>query len=142
MSSSLRPGLVRTETLTVDRDRTIGFLGEEDRVYSTPSMVNDVEYACWRLIESLVNPSQTSLGVRVSLEHLGATPVGEQVSVTVRVESVEDRRVRFSALVSDCMGVVGRGEHERALVDRERHRARLAGRRMEGAARGAHAPDQ
>jgi predicted thioesterase len=140
MFTPLRAGLVRTETLTVDRDRTIGFLGEADRVYSTPSMVNDVEYACWRLLQQHIDPAQTSLGVQVSLQHLGPTPLGEEVTVAVRVDAVARRRVDFSAEVTDRTGVVGRGQHQRVLVDLLRHRERLAQRRGLPAAPGIDSP--
>lgn len=122
-------GLVREETIGIDRARTIGFLGDDDRVYSTPSMVNDVEYACWRLIQAHVDPGKTSLGTQVAVRHLAPTPMGEQVTIIVRVVAVQRRRIRLSAEVRDRTGVVGRGEHERVLVDRARHRERLAHRR-------------
>jgi len=133
MSHALRAGLERTETLCVDRARTIDFLGEVNRVYSTPSMVNDVEYACWRLIQAHLQPGQTSLGVEVSMQHLASTPVGEQVTIRVRVESVQGRRIHLSAQVRDAVCVVGQGEHRRAVVNRDRYAAHLAARRGDAA---------
>ena len=46
MKESLQPGLETTQRITVDTDRTIGFMGEDFRVYSTPSMVLDIERTC------------------------------------------------------------------------------------------------
>ena len=43
MKDSLRPGVTRVERITVDRDRTIGFMGEDARVYATPRLVSDIE---------------------------------------------------------------------------------------------------
>ena len=128
MSAPPRAGLTRTETVRVDTERTIAFLGDAHRVYSTPSMVNDVEYACWRLLEQHQEPGWTSVGVEVSMQHLGPTPEGEDVQVVVRIEAVEGRRVSFSAEVHDRVGVVGRALHERALVNLARHRARIEAR--------------
>src|SRR5687767_5373207 len=50
MKKSLQSGISRAESIVVDRDRTIGFLGEELCVYSTPSMVGDVEHVALRLV--------------------------------------------------------------------------------------------
>lgn len=129
MTSSLRSGLTRSETIVVDRTRTIEFLGDAHRIYSTPSMVNDVEYACLRLIQSHIDRSQTSLGAHVSMSHLAATPLGEEVTISVRIESIEGRRVHLSATVADRLAIIGEGRHERVVVDLDRFRQRLQQRR-------------
>ena len=46
MKPEFRTGLTHTQRVVVDRDRTIGFMGEAMRVYSTPSMVSDIERTC------------------------------------------------------------------------------------------------
>src|SRR5690606_20413183 len=50
MKPSLAPGATRTSKLTVDRDRTIGFMGENARVYATPMLVQDIEITCRDLL--------------------------------------------------------------------------------------------
>lgn len=125
MRSSLRTGIARVESLTVDRDRTIAFLGEERRVYSTPAMVSDIEYACYRLIEEHLEPGESSLGVHVSLDHSGPTPLGAELTVRVQVTNVEGKRVSFDAEVSDAAGRVGQGQHVRFVIDVQRHEKRL-----------------
>ena len=50
MKESLRPGVSRVSRIEVDRDRTIGFMGEEGRVYGTPYLVRDIEQTCRQLI--------------------------------------------------------------------------------------------
>ncbi|MDX1434858.1 MAG: hotdog domain-containing protein [Gammaproteobacteria bacterium] len=129
MPAALVPGATRTERIDIDIDRTIGFLGDEWRVYATPAMVNDVEYACWRLIQEHLDDAQTTVGVHVALEHLAATPLGESVEVRVEVVSVEDRRIVCEAVVADAAEVVGRGEHTRFVVDVARHRRRIEAKR-------------
>ncbi len=111
--------------LTVDRDRTIAFLGEDRRVYSTPAMVSDIEYACYRLINEHLEPSESSLGIHVSVDHLGPTPMGAEVTVRARVAAVEGKKVTFEAEVSDAAELVGRGQHVRFVIDVERHEKRL-----------------
>ena len=125
MRSTLEPGTSRTERITIDRDRTIGFLGEEMRLYSTPSMVRDVEYTCLRLIEDHLDEGESSVGIHVAIDHLAATPLGQWVEVEVTVSEVDGRKVTLLANVHDAVEQVGRGRHVRFVIDVEKHRTRL-----------------
>lgn len=126
MKPSLSAGITSVERVEIDRDRTISFLGDEGRVYATPSMVRDVEMAALRLIALHLDDGESSVGVHIALDHLGATPQGAWVEVTVRVTGLEKRRVSLEAEVRDAVEVVGRGEHVRFVIDTARHRERLA----------------
>ena len=125
MKPGLRIGVERRERVIVDRERTIGFLGDAKRVYSTPAMVSDIEYACYRLIQEHLDAGESSLGVHVSVDHLGPTPLGAEVTVTVRVSAVEGRKVSLDAEVNDAAEQVGRGRHVRFVIDLARHEKRL-----------------
>lgn len=129
MMTSLVAGIRRVEHAAVDESNTIGFLGEQLRVYSTPSMVHDIEYACWRLIGEHLDPGETSLGVHVAVDHLGATPIGHRVEIAVSVRSVEGRKVTLEAEVRDAVDVVGRGTHVRVVTEIDRLRPRVASKR-------------
>jgi predicted thioesterase len=128
MKPSLVPGLRRAERIEIDRPRTIGFLGEEMRVYSTPSMVSDVEYASLKLIQEHLDEGESSLGVRVAVDHLAPTPLGEWVEIHLEVKGVEGRKVRLEAEVKDRVAVVGRAEHVRFVIDVSKHAERLKAR--------------
>lgn len=129
MKNSLVAGIRRVEHAAVDESSTIDFLGDELRVYSTPSMVHDVEYACYRLIGEHLDPGETSLGVHVAVDHLGATPIGHQVEVAVVVQSVEGRKVVLEAEVRDAVEIVGRGTHVRVVTKVDRLRPRVGSKR-------------
>lgn len=128
MKPSLVAGLRRTERIEIDRPRTIGFLGDEMRVYSTPSMVGDVEYASLRLIQEHLDEGESSLGIRIALDHLAPTPLGEWVEVHLEVKSVEGRKVGLEAEVRDALDLVGRGEHVRFVIDVAKQASRLKAR--------------
>src|SRR5213078_3077406 len=70
MKDSLRLGVSRVERITVDRDRTIGFMGEEARVYATPRLVSDIEITCRNLILEHADPGEDSVGMEIALKHL------------------------------------------------------------------------
>ena len=130
MKTSLVAGIRRVEHAVADESNTIDFLGEALRVYSTPSMVHDVEYACWRLIGEHLDPGETSLGVHVAVDHIGATPIGHRVEIAVAVQSVEGRKVTLEAEVRDAVEVVGRGTHVRVVTEVGRLRPRVGAKRQ------------
>ena len=129
MKTSLVAGIRRVEHANVDESNTIGFLGEALRVYSTPPMVHDIEYACWRLVDEHLDPGETSLGVHVCVDHLGATPAGHRVEIEVTVRSVDGRKVTLDAEVRDATEVVGRGTHVRVVTKVDRLRPKVESKR-------------
>jgi len=118
-------GVSRRECVTVDAARAIELLGEALRVYSTPAMISDVEYATLRLIQEHISEAESSVGVYVEFDHIGATPLGGQVVITVTVIAVEGRRVTAMAEVADRVETVGRGRHSRFIINIDRHVQRL-----------------
>jgi fluoroacetyl-CoA thioesterase len=137
MKTTLQAGVSRTERVTVDRERTIGFLGEDLRVYSTPSMVGDVEYISKRMLDEHLDTGESSVGMHVALDHLGATPLDQTVEVTVKIASVDGRKVEIEAEVRDALDVVGRGRHVRFVIDVAKQAERVAKKKAALAAKTA-----
>jgi fluoroacetyl-CoA thioesterase len=67
----------------------------------------------------------TSVGTRVSLEHLAASPVGAAVSVTAAVAYADGRLVRFTVEARSGEKLLGTGEVTRVVVDAEKFMSRL-----------------
>ena len=130
MPLELVPGVSHARRITVDRDRTIGFMGEDFRVYATPSMVNDVEYACRDFLVKFLAGEQDSVGARVEIDHLAPTLVGMWAEIRVEIAAVDKRRVTFSFEVRDAVEVVGRGIHVRFIVDKPKTAERLAAKKI------------
>ncbi len=125
MELNLKPGVTATERILVESDRSIAFMGEAARVYSTPSMVSDVEYACLRLIQKHLDEQQSSVGMHVSVDHLAPTPLGCEVEVSVTVSAVDGRKVTLDARVRDAVELVGTGVHVRYVIDVPRQVRRI-----------------
>ena len=129
MKDSLTAGVTTTQKIAIDRDRTIGFMGDEGRVYSTPSMVRDIEYTCHELLNEHLDDGENSVGTHVSVDHIGATVEGDEVEVSVTITAVEGRAVSFEATVKDSLEEVGRGVHNRFVVDVQKTYERLTEKR-------------
>ena len=129
MKDSLTAGVTAIQKIAIDRDRTIGFMGDEGRVYSTPSMVRDIEYTCHELLNEHLDDGENSVGTHVSVDHIGATVEGDEVEVSVTITAVEGRAVSFEATVKDSLEEVGRGVHNRFVVDVQKTYERLTEKR-------------
>jgi predicted thioesterase len=117
VKESLRRGLARVSRIEVDRDRTIGFMGEEGRVYGTPYLVRDIEMTCRELILEHADTGEDSVGTDISIKHLAPTLLGMKVEVAVTVALVEGRRVVFEISVKDDVEQICTGTHGRFVVD-------------------------
>lgn len=130
MKDSLQPGLETTRRITVDTDRTIGFMGEALRVYATPSMVLDIERTCKDLLQEHLDEGENSVGARVEIDHLGATLLGMWVDVHASIVELDRRRVLFDVAVTDQLGdKVGACRHTRFVVDLAKQKERLDAKR-------------
>jgi predicted thioesterase len=125
MKDTLRPGVSHKKRITVDRERTISFMGEEARVYATPRLVSDIEFTCRDLLIEHCDPGEDSVGAEIALKHLAATLSGSTVEITVKVAAVDGRKVVFEVAASDELEQISAGTHTRYVVDLARRIERL-----------------
>src|ERR1700693_145965 len=126
MKASLAQGVTSISKLTVDRERTIDFMGEKARVYATPMLGRDVEIACRELLLKHLDPGEDSVGTRIELDHLAATLMGMPVELEVTVAEVQGRAVTLEFNGRDSLDAICRGKHQRFVVDVKTTEARLA----------------
>jgi len=126
MKASLAPGVTSTVGLNVDRERTIGFMGEKARVYATPMLVRDIELASRELLLTHLDAGEDSVGTRIELDHLAATLLGMKVEITITVTAVNGRAVTFEVSGRDSVDAICRGKHGRFVVDVKKTEERLA----------------
>jgi predicted thioesterase len=125
MKTEFRAGLTHTQRVVVDRERTIGFMGEAMRVYSTPSMVLDVERTCKDFLAQYLTDEQNSVGMRVEIDHLGPALVDTWVDVHITVAEVDRRKITFEAEVRDALDLIGKAKHIRFIVELAKQKERL-----------------
>jgi fluoroacetyl-CoA thioesterase len=89
-------------------------------VLATPVLCHWFESASVRAIVQHLGPGEATVGTRLTIEHLKATPLGMRVRVNSRVVAVDGRRITFEAEAVDEVELVARGTHERFVVDLER----------------------
>jgi len=113
--------------IKVGAGQTTSFLWDGENVFSTPSMIAEMEETCRLLLkeEFLQDEYWDSVGTLVNIRHLKATPVGTEVKLKARVIDVKDRRVTFEVDAVDKIEKIGEGLHERSVINVPEFRERF-----------------
>lgn len=134
MKDSLKPGLTYEFSFTVPDSKTVPALYPESalfqqmpRVLATGYLVGLMEWACIEaLTPHLDSPREQSLGTHVDLSHIAATPPGLTVTVHVRLDRIEGRKLTFTLSAHDGVDTISGGTHQRHIIDVERFNQRIA----------------
>ena len=129
MKPTLQTGISATRTFEIDAARTIDFMGEEARVYATPTLVRDIEVTCRDLMLHHLDPGEDSVGVRVEIDHLAATLLGMHVSISVTLAELKGRTAIFDVVARDELDVICRGRHGRFVANVDQVKQRLQQKR-------------
>jgi fluoroacetyl-CoA thioesterase len=122
----IRPGLFGSAELMVGEEHTAPRVGSGMvHVLATPVMISLIEAAALAAIEQLLPIGYQSLGTRLDVRHIAATPVGMKVFASVTVEAVSGRTVRFKVEARDEKELIGDGTHERVVVNVAKFDARI-----------------
>src|SRR5215218_3364270 len=135
MKPSLAPGLTHQFRFTVPATKTVPHLYPESALFqqmpevlATGYLVGLLEWACIEAIKPHLDwPREQSLGTHVDFSHVAATPPGRTITVDVRLETVEGRKLSFTLSAHDGVNLISQGKHERHVIDVERFIAKVAG---------------
>jgi fluoroacetyl-CoA thioesterase len=94
-------------------------------VLATPTLVLFCEECARAAVDPLLPAGQQTVGARIDVRHLAATPPGLQVTVRAELVEVDGRRLHFQIEVWDDVERVAEAVHERFIIDVERFQARV-----------------
>jgi predicted thioesterase len=115
------PGLHGSAKLVVgDDDTAVAMRSGEVLVLATPRVIALCEEAAIAAVADHVPGGQTTVGMRVQIDHLHPTSVGTSVAAEATLERVEGRRLTFTVTVNDPCGLVAAGKVTRVVVETER----------------------
>ena len=89
-------------------------------VYGTPCMIALVEETAWRSVQDGLEPGQATVGTKLDIAHVAATPIGMRVWCDTELIEIDRRRLVFSVVAFDEAGKIAEGTHERFIVDVEK----------------------
>ena len=108
------------ELVVTEADTAVAMRSGAVPVLATPRLIALCEEASMQAVVAELDPELTTVGMKVQLDHLAPTPVGQAVVAEATVERVNGRRVTFTVSVNDDRGLVAVGRITRVIVDRER----------------------
>ena len=103
-----------------EADTAIALRSGDVPVLGTPRVLALVEEASVKAVEGTLPEGQTTVGMRVQLDHLQPTRVGTTVTAEATLEKTEGRRLTFTVAVTDQGGLVAVAKITRVVVEVER----------------------
>ena len=93
-------------------------------VLGTPSLVGLMEAAAVKTLDGHLPVEKTTVGGRIDVHHLAATPVGMKIRARAELTATEGRKLHFHIEAWDETEKIGDAQHERHVVDTEKFIAR------------------
>ena len=119
-------GLTGSAEIVVGPEHTAPFVGSgRIAVLATPVMINVIEAAALAAVEHLLPAGHQSLGIRLDVSHVAATPIGLRVTAVAEVVRTEGRTITFRVEARDEVEAIGGGSHQRVVVSVDRFDERV-----------------
>ena len=126
MLQELKPGLAGTAETVVRETNTALAMGSGSlHVFATPSMIALMEQAACNAVAACLDEESTSVGTLVNITHDAATGMGKKVTATATLVEVQGRKLVFEVTAADEDKQIGKGTHDRFIVNKEKFMAKL-----------------
>jgi predicted thioesterase len=124
--STIKIGQLASTDIVVGTRDTAHHVGSgKIKVLATPVMVMLLEEAALNAVEGLLPEGYQTVGTRLNIQHIAATPVGMRVTAHAEVVKVTGRTILFKVWADDERERIGEGEHERVVVELQRFDDRI-----------------
>lgn len=118
MNTDIKIGLSFTSSLVVGMENSaIHYKSGALAVFATPAMIALMENAAMNAVLPHLPQGQTTVGVRVDIKHVKATPIGMKVESKAVLTQIEGKKLVFEVKAFDEEGEIGSGTHTRYIVD-------------------------
>jgi fluoroacetyl-CoA thioesterase len=124
-------GIKGESSIVVTPENAVSFLGiEAAQVLGTPFLIFHLEMTARNSVKPFLDEGFDTVGARVDVRHLAATPLGMHVTFRSELTGIEDRRLFFRVEAFDEKDKISEGTHERAIVHVARFAARVQSKRV------------
>lgn len=93
-------------------------------VYATPMMICLMEDVASNCLKQFLDSEETSVGTMISTSHISATPISMKVKAKATITEVDGKKVCFDIEAYDERGLIGKGSHERFILNKEKFEAK------------------
>ena len=117
----MKTGIKGSIEIVVTDQMTAGMIGSgELDVLATPALIAIAEETAWKSVAAELDEGQGTVGIRMELSHIAATPVGMKVRCETELIEIDRRKLTFTIAAYDDKEKIAEGVHERFIVDNER----------------------
>ncbi len=128
MSNSLTTGLIGIATTTVTTANIAATMKSGSlAVFATPAMCALMEEAACAAVNAHLEEGSGTVGISLNITHDRATAMNDTVKATATLTAVEGRKLVFSVQAEDSKGLIGKGSHERFIINNEKFMAKVNG---------------
>ena len=121
MQHDITTGITGEKSVAVKIENTALAMGSGTlRVFATPAMIALIEGCCAESVENMLPQGITTVGTKVEVEHLAASPLGASILCKSKLTAYDGRRLDFEVEVFDNAGLIGKGTHTRFTVNAQR----------------------
>lgn len=110
----------REETVVTEKNTAAAVGSGAVEVFGTPFMVALMEGAAVNAVKDHLDPGQGTVGTHISTSHESATPLGMKVWAEAVLSEIDRKRLTFTVTAYDEKGIIGRGTHERFVINTEK----------------------
>ncbi len=108
------------ETVVTEQNTAESMLSGMLPVFATPSLVAFMEYTAFSSVHPLLESGLTTVGSRIDIKHVSASPVGMHIKCSSELIEIDGRKLVFRVEACDDFGLIGEGFHERYIIDVDR----------------------
>lgn len=114
-------GTIGSARMAVTPERTAKAVGSGAlEVFATPCMAALMEQAACACVAPYLEAGETTVGTKLDIDHVSATPAGMTVTAECTLTAAEGRKLTFTVAAKDDAGPIGSGTHERFLIQADR----------------------
>ncbi len=118
MEFDVKVGMSKELETVVTQDMTAQHMGSGSaQVLSTPYMITLMEMASFEAAQEGLPENFTTVGTRVCVDHLAATPVGGTVTTKAVLREIDRKKLMFDVESYYGEKMIGKGTHDRFIID-------------------------
>lgn len=126
----LEIGIKNKETIMVTEENTAEKLGSGLLpVFATPAMVSLMESTASNSVLKELPENEGTVGISLNVQHVSATPVGMSVYCESELIEIDKKRLVFKVEAYDEAGLIGKGIHERFIINNEKFMSKAEGKK-------------
>ena len=121
----LKEGVKGTQEIMVTEENTAKVMGSGALdVFATPAMIALMEETAWKSVAEELEEGCGTVGIHLDVSHDAPTPLGMTVTCESELIAIDGRKLTFRVEAKDERGTIGKGVHERFIVNDEKFQAK------------------